>query len=96
MPEGQRQRRTDRVRENGVGSGVLGKWREAATEDTRRSGWFGWNVWPAGEVISDGVRDERVKMKGNGRQFSHRLRSKVHLDQGEKDNGARWEEEKSF
>jgi len=46
----------------------------------QRSGWFGWNAWPAGEIRR--VRDERVERKGNGRRFSHRLRSKVHLDQG--------------
>jgi len=70
-------------RENGVGSGVLEKRRKCQRRMRQRSGWFGWNAWPAGEITSDGVRDERLeRKKGNGRQLSHRLRSKVHLDQG--------------
>jgi hypothetical protein len=27
----------------------------------QRSGWLGWNAWPAGEIRKDRVRDERVE-----------------------------------
>merc|ERR1719493_77350 len=57
-------RRTDcRVRERMASGGAesSGNGEKRQRRMRQRSGWFGWNAWPAGEIRRDRVREERVE-----------------------------------